>query len=466
VAESPLANTVPIGWLLFATFVFVLLNGFFVAAEFALVKVRSGRIESLAAGGNLRAKVVSRMLLHLDLYLSACQLGITLASLILGWLAEPAVASLLIKAAAAVGWDVATNAWVHPVALILALAVITLLHMTVGEQAPKMWAIHRAEGTALNVAYPLKVFAAVLKPLIWVINVISNWLARIAGLSTEDSHQNAYDIQELRSILMESARSGSISSRQRQFSENILSLTNLEVRHIMVPRTEVAYLSADHTTEQNLRIIRESGHSRFPLGAPDLDHIGGLVLARDLLSQLLDNEQPDLNKLARDLPSVPDTQPLSRLILEMARIQTHCAIVVDEHGTAVGMTFLEDAIEEIVGPIYDEFDEKHERVEKTSSTTVTMAGNVPLPEAASILGVDFEEEADTIGGWLIATLGRFPKEGDSVEIEAYRATVELLEGHRIGLVRFEENPEEQPEPSAENGKQQPEPSAENGKQQP
>jgi CBS domain containing-hemolysin-like protein len=337
---------------------------------------------------------------------------------------------------------------VHPVALILALAVITLLHMTVGEQAPKMWAIHKAEGTALNIAYPLKVFATAFKPLIWVINVISNWLARLAGLSTEGSHQNAYDIHELRSILMESARSGSISSRQRQFSENILSLADLEVRHIMVPRTEVAYLSADRSDEENLRIIRESGHSRFPLGAPDLDHVAGLVLARDLLGQFLDKNQPDLRQLARELPSVPDTQPLSRLILDLAQRQTHCAVVVDEHGTAVGMTFLEDAIEEIVGPIYDEFDEKRDRVERTSSTTLTMAGDVPLPEAASVLGVGFDGEADTVGGWLIAALGRLPREGDSVEIGDYRATVVAKRGNRIGSVRFEENPGEEDTSSA------------------
>ncbi|MBT8395722.1 MAG: HlyC/CorC family transporter [Gemmatimonadetes bacterium] len=454
-AELPLAHTIPSGWLLLATAVFVLLNGFFVAAEFALVKVRPGRIESMASEGNLRAKVVSTMLRHLDLYLSACQLGITLASLILGWLAEPAVASLLIKAATAVGWDVAASPWIHPVALVLALAVITLLHMTVGEQAPKMWAIHRSEGTALNTAYPLRVFTAVFKPLIWVINVISNGLARLGGLSTDDSHQNAYDIQELRSILMESARSGSISSRQRQFGENILSLTNLEVRHIMVPRTEVAYLSADDSTEQNLLVIRDSGHSRYPLGAPDLDHTVGLILARDLLTQLLDNQQPDLQELARDLPTVPDTQPLSRLILDMARLQTHCAIVVDEHGTAVGMTFLEDAIEEIVGPLYDELDEKQKRIEKIPPATVNMAGSVPLPEAANVLGIDFDEETDTVGGWLIATLGRFPKEGDSVDIDDYRATVEVLKGHRIELVRFEEITDIQGESSGERVDRQP-----------
>ena len=167
-ADSTIAHTVPIGWLIIATLFFVFVNGFFVAAEFALVKVRSGRIEPLASRGNLRAKTVSSMIRHLDLYLSACQLGITLASLILGWLAEPAVASLLIKVASMMGWDVVTSAWVHPVALVLALAVITLLHMTIGEQAPKMWAIRRAEGTALNVAYPLKVFATVFKPLIWL----------------------------------------------------------------------------------------------------------------------------------------------------------------------------------------------------------------------------------------------------------------------------------------------------------
>ena len=438
-AEEALAHSVPIGWYLFATVVFVLLNGFFVAAEFALVKVRSGRIEPLAARGNLRAKTVCTMLRHLDLYLSACQLGITLASLILGWLAEPAVASLLIKAAAAIGWNVETSAWVHPVALIIALAVITLLHMTVGEQAPKMWAIHKAEGTALIVAYPLKVFAAVFKPLIWVINVVSNGMARLAGLSVDGSHQGAYDLHELRSILVDSANAGSISSRQRTFGENILSLSNLEVRHIMVPRTEVVYLSTDDSDQENLRIIRKSGHSRFPLGAPDLDRVRGLILARDLLSQLLDNQQPDLKKLARNLPSVPDTQPLSRLILDLARIQTHCAVVVDEHGTAIGIVFLEDAIEEIVGPIHDELDEKQQRIERISPTVVKMAGNVPLPEAANVLGVEFEEEADTVGGWLIATLGRTPRKEDTVEIDDYSATVADLKGKRIASVRFEKN---------------------------
>lgn len=443
--DIPVAHSVPIVWYLLATIIFVLLNGFFVAAEFALVKVRSGRIEPLAAQGNRRAKTVAAMIRHLDPYLSACQLGITLASLILGWLAEPAVATLLINAAGAIGWDVEASAWLHPVALVLALAVVTMLHMTVGEQAPKMWAINRAEGTALNTAYPLRVFAIVFRPLIWLINAASNTMVRLAGLSAADVHQNAYDIQELRAILIESARSGSISTRQRMFGENILSLANLEVRHIMVPRTEVTYLSTEHLDQENLKVIRKTGHSRYPLGDPNLDRATGLIHARDVLGQLLDGNQPDLRTLARELPFVPDTQPLSRLILDLARIQTHCAVVVDEHGTAVGMAFLEDAIEEIVGPIYDEFDERQDDIDLSSDTVVSMPGNVPLPEASSALGLEFDEEADTVGGWIVAKLGRFPRVDDMVEIGGYRATVAALKGHQIGSVRFERKGSE-PEP--------------------
>jgi CBS domain containing-hemolysin-like protein len=231
------------------------------------------------------------------------------------------------------------------------------------------------------------------------------------------------------------------------FGENILSLANLEVRHIMVPRTDVAYLSTAASDQENLLTIRETGHSRFPLGTPDLDHVVGLIHARDVLAELLDERKPDLKRLARKLPSVPDTQPLSRLILDMARLQTHCAVVVDEHDTAVGMAFLEDAIEEIVGPIYDEFDERQDRIDEISTGVVKMAGSVPLPEAAAALGVDFEEEADTVGGWLVATLGRFPDKGDVVTVGDYRATVTSLKGHRVELVRFEKELREQEAPA-------------------
>ena len=415
----------------------MLLNGYFVAAEFALVKVRPSKMQELANGGNRRAKVVVGMLGQLDLYLSACQLGITLASLILGWLAEPAVATLIIEGAAALGVDVSGSGWVHLLALGIALAIITLLHMTVGEQAPKMWAIQKAETVSLKLVMPLRVFTIVCKPMIVAVNVISNWMARLLGVSPGAGHGGSYDLAELRSILDAATQSGQLSARQRLFSDNILSLAKLEVRHLMVPRTEVAFLSTANSREDNLEIIRKTGHSRFPLGDPDLDHVKGLFLVRDLLGPLLQGETPDLDSALRPFPTVTDTQPLSRFILELQGLQTHCALVADEHGTAIGVAFLEDALEEIVGPIRDEFDQKESRIFELSADVIEMAGSVALPEAEVALGLTLDDEADTIGGLVLARRGRIPDKGDVLEIGPYTATVIGVSKARVTRIRFE-----------------------------
>ncbi len=424
-------------WSLVATLIFLFLNGFFVAAEFALVKARPSRMRNLAAKGNRRAATIVAMLGRLDLYLSACQLGITLASLILGWLAEPAVASLLIKLAAAVGVDVATSAWLHPTALAIALAVITLLHMTVGEQAPKMWSIQKAESVALTVVLPLRLFTIIFKPMIILVNAISNGLARLFGVSPGEGHQATYDLAELKSILDAAAKAGQLSPRQKMFSDNILSLAKLEVRHVMVPRTQITCLSTTNSREENLKIIQEAGHSRFPLGDPDLDNVRGLILSREILSQLLEGKTADLDAALRPCPTVTDTQPLSRFILELQRLQTHCAVVTDEHGTTIGLAFLEDALEEIVGPIRDEFDQKESRILQISPDEIELAGSVSVPEAEVALGLELEDEADTIGGLVIAKCKCVPNKGDTLPIGPYTATV--LETHktRVTRVRFD-----------------------------
>jgi CBS domain containing-hemolysin-like protein len=424
-------------WKLLATFVFVFINGFFVAAEFALVKIRPSQIEALATKGNRRARLVVGMTRRLDLYLSACQMGITIASLILGWLAEPAVAVLIIEGAAAFGVDIATSAWVHPVALAMALIIITVLHMTIGEQAPKMFSIQKAESTILAVALPLHFFATALKPLIWTINWISNRLVRVAGVSPASEHDYIYDLVELRAILQSAARTGSLTPRQTMLGENVLGLANLEVRHIMVPRMEVAFLSMASSIEDNLKIVKNTGHSRYPLGDPDLDHVVGLILSRTLLGQLLDDKVPDLKAIRRKCPTVPDSQPLSRLILDLQRTQTHCAQVIDEHGTLVGLAFLEDAIEEIVGPIFDEFDERVTRVREISPGVVEILGTVPLPDASSILEMEFDDDADTIGGLVISRFKRIPKKGDSVAIGPYKATATEVSRRCVTKIRFE-----------------------------
>ncbi|MFZ1864177.1 MAG: hemolysin family protein [Polyangiales bacterium] len=425
-------------WKLLATAVFVVLNGFFVAAEFGLVKVRPARVDALAREGDRRAAIVQRMLSRLDLYLSACQLGITIASLVLGWLAEPAVARLLIELAGALGWEVHEGATLHWVAIGLALAIITILHMTVGEQAPKVWAIQRAESIALLVAYPLYGFATALRPLIAFINLLSNGLLRFGGISLSDEHEVSASVEELRSILASSARAGYISARQRSIGDNVLALIRLEVRHIMLPRVDVAYLSTASTFDENLQVLRETGHSRYPLGDPDLDNIRGVVLARTVLAELLQDREFGLEQLARPMPTVPEMQPLSRFIVELQRSQTHAAAVVDEHGTTIGLAFLEDALEEIVGPIYDEFDEQAVDIAELSSGVFELAGNVPLPEAADLLGISLDEsEADTIAGYVIATLARIPKRGDSLPVGNYKATVLQVLRHRIVRLRFE-----------------------------
>ncbi len=425
-------------WKLLATAVFVVLNGFFVAAEFGLVKVRPIRIDALAGGGDRRAVIVQRMLARLDLYLSACQLGITIASLVLGWLAEPAVARLLIELAGLAGWEVQEGATLHYVAIALALAIITILHMTVGEQAPKVFAIQRAESISLLCAYPLYGFATALRPLIAFINAVSNALVRMAGLRTSDEHEGSASVDELRSILASSARAGHITARQRSIGDNVLALIRLEVRHIMLPRVDVAFLSMANDMEENLRILRDTGHSRYPLGNPDLDHIQGVVHARTVLAEMLQGKELRLEALALPMPTVPDTQPLSRFILELQGSQTHAAAVVDEHGTIIGLAFLEDALEEIVGPIYDEFDEQHSEMLEVSPGVFELAGNVPLPEAADFLGVSLDEdEADTIAGFVIARLARMPKRGDTVPVGHYKATVLHVIRHRVLRLRFE-----------------------------
>ncbi|MCB1058304.1 MAG: HlyC/CorC family transporter, partial [Acidobacteria bacterium] len=376
-------------WKLAATIVFIGVNGFFVAAEFALVKARKTRIEALAERGGGSAQAVRQILGHLNLYLSACQLGITIASLILGWLAEPAVASLLRLVVEALGFDVHASAIFHVVSLGIALTVITVLHVILGEQVPKIWAIGRPEPTALLVGRPLRWFTLVLRPLIAFVNSASNLVLRLLGIEDGGDHEAVLDVDELRAILRAASRAGRISARQQAFGDNVLGLVHLEVRHIMLPRVDVVYVSTQWTAEQNLRIIRENRHSRFPVADPDLDRVAGIVHAKDLLVALLaGDEQPDLVQLARPIPSVPDTLLVSALIRSLQSARTHCAMVVDEHGTTVGMVFLEDALEEIVGPLHDEFDDEAPTIERISASVIEMSGSTSLPEAAKYLDLD------------------------------------------------------------------------------
>ncbi len=434
---SPIDGTT-VFWRLAVTFLFVLLNGFFVAAEFSLVKVRRSRIDALADAGNSKARVIRDMLQRIDLYLSACQFGITIASLILGWLAEPAIARLLLAGADALGWEVQNGALLHGISLGIALAIVTTLHITLGEQAPKIFAVHRPESTALRIAYPLKIFTWVFRPLIWVINRISNAMLRIVNISPDDHSEGSLTAEELRIVLMASAQAGHISPRQRKFAENILGFIDLQVRHILVSRIDVARLSINKSSEENLKAIRASRHSRFPLCGDDLDDVIGIVHAKDALALLIDKQPVDLRKMARRPVFVPDTQSLGLMIVELQRNRAKAAVVVDDRGTAIGMAFLEDAIEEIVGPIQDEFDDEEPAVRKPSPSITELRGDFALPEAVELLGIDAAGTDDTIGGHVVSALGRLPEQGDTLQIGSYHVTVVEVARRRIVKLRFEQ----------------------------
>jgi len=278
--------------------------------------------------------------------------------------------------------------------------------------------------------------------VIWILNGISNTTLRLAGLTEEEikgsSEANA---KELKWILSASAEAGHLQPRQVELARNVLEIIDLQVRHILVPRVDIVFLSKQNTLEENLSIVKTSGHSRFPLCTVGLDTVLGIVHAKEVLVTLADGRTPDLQALAREPLFVPDTQPLSRFILQLQRTGRHCCVAVDEHGTSIGLAFLEDALEEIVGPMRDEFDPVPEDVKRLPSGVVEVPGDMALPEAIDVLHLDLDDEADTIGGHIVAQLGRLARQGDTLEIPGYKVTVIEVVRRRVARLRFEPSEE-------------------------
>ena len=432
-------DAIGVAWRLGATLFFVFLNGFFVAAEFSLVKVRGARVEALVNEGRPGARTVQHVHNNLDRYLSACQLGITMASLILGALGEPAVSVLLVAALSAAGVAVSgESTWLPIVSIALAFGVITTLHMTIGEQAPKMWAIRRSERMAILTAPTLRIFAALFSPFISVINSMSNGLLRLIGLPVESHREEVHDAEEIRSILSLSAGAGRISEREYQMTENIFRLTQLEVRHILVPRSEIELLSLERPIEENMRKVRESGHTRFPVCEVGLDTIVGFVHGKDLLAKVLVGEKIDLRQALRKPLFVADTMAVSNFLSELQSKQSKFAAVVDERGTVIGFAFREDALEEVVGQLGDEFDDPEGEMEEMGEGRFEAPGHIPLPEALDRLAISLpdeeREDEDTLGGHVTARLGRLAKAGDVVQIGPYR--VEVMEASPLRIERL------------------------------
>lgn len=415
--------------------ILVALNGFFVAAEFALVKVRGAQVDVLVEEGSRRASVVKHVLSHLDSYLSASQLGITLASLALGWVGEPYLSMLLAPLFYKVGIVNATA--IHTVCVVLGFAGITALHITLGEQVPKILAIRKPLPMALFISQPLRWFTVVFKPAIWFLNAASNWMLKaVFRIESVNESELVHSEEELRVILAESARAEEVSPMGKEILINALDLQKRVVRDITTPRGDVIFLNTEDTFEENLKRAMDSRHTRFPLCREHLDDTIGLVHIKDLL-RLMREPKPDITSIKRELHNVPEMMPLEKLLSFFLARHAHLALVVDEFGGTAGIVTLDNVIEELVGDIQDEFDAEKPEARRVSQDEFVIAATLGLHELNEMLGLELEStEVSTVGGYITQLIGHLPKTGEKARIEDFDATVTKADGRRVLEVHF------------------------------
>jgi CBS domain containing-hemolysin-like protein len=415
-----------------AALLVVAVNSFFVATEFAIVRVRATRIEEMVQKGVRRAAAARHVLRRLDTYISACQLGVTISSLALGWLGEAAFASLLKPAFERAGAWQTTAA--HSVAIGLAFLLITFLHVVFGELVPKTLTIRYPETTALLVAWPIRVFYALFYPLIWSMNSAAHVLVRALGIPPPSDASLAHSEAELRMILAVSQKSGALSEPHARLLANVLDFPDRSVRQIMVPRGDVVALDLERPFPENMEIARSTGHTRYPLCEGDLDRVVGVVNIKDLFQRAAELEpNPDLKRFARDSLFIPETVRIEQVLALFQKKRVHLAIVVDEYGGMSGIVTLEDVLEELIGEIQDEFDQEAPLVQRAPDGRVLVDASLALDEMEEQLHLvdDTEEDVDTIGGLVLARLGRLARVGDRVEIGGRTVEVVRVRGRRI-----------------------------------
>jgi CBS domain containing-hemolysin-like protein len=423
----------------------VVLNAFFVASEFAIVKVRNSQLDALEDEGNLKAVFAKHVRGHLDAYLSATQLGITLASLALGWIGEQFLAHMLEPAFLLM--NVHSHALVSTISITLAFIGITFLHIVFGELAPKYLAIGNPISVTLMLARPLGAFYILFKPAIWILNKSSNFfLQKLLRIKPVAGSELAHSEEELRLILDESEKSDEVSELGRDLLVNALDLRQRVVRDIMTPRGEVVFLDLELSFEENVKTALESRHTRFPLCRGHLDNAAGLIHIKELMPMMRD-PQPDLLRIKRELIPVPEMMSLEKLLNLFLTRHAHLAIVVDEYGGTVGMVTLENVLEEIVGDIQDEFDSEKAEFRKINENEFSVDGALGLYELRDLAGLELESaDVSTIGGYVTHLLGHLPKQGEHVRINDYVVTISQTDGRRVGQLHFrKQKAEDRPE---------------------
>ncbi len=445
-----------LGLRLLAVIVLVAANAFFVAAEFALVAARRTRIEAMARRGDRKARTVRKALQDLYRQLSAAQLGITVASILLGYVAEDTVAHLFREWFSSLpnSLDFLTRGGI---ASVTAVAVISFLHVVFGEQAPKAWAITYPERTSRWVAAPLIVFSWITRPFTELLNWSSNLLVRMLGIkSTNPEHDRVHSPEEIRMLVEQSRKTGGLGAGDARLLEGVFEFSEKNAREVMTPRTQIVALPAEASLAEAADRVAAAGRSRYPVTGESLDDVVGIVHAKDILRGLLSGSEAPVQDIARPAFFVPGTREVEDVLADMKRQKIHLAIVLDEFGGTAGLVTMEDLLEEIVGPIYDEYDQTPAPAPETVASSGGAGGGVPiLAGSAEISDVNrvlklHLDDADytTIGGLLFGRLGRLPKVGDRVNLQG--ATFEILEmdGRRVGRVRVWPATTHVPEPSS------------------
>lgn len=409
-------------------------TAFFVASEFAIVKVRSSRIDQLVSEGNKRAIAAKKVISNLDGYLSANQLGITITSLGLGWLGEPTVERMLTPLFERIHLLESVS---HVLSFVIAFSTITFLHVVVGELAPKTFAIHKAEAITLLTAQPLILFYKVMYPFIWALNNSARLVAKMFGLQPAAEHEIAHSEEELRLILSESYKSGEINQSEYRYVNNIFRFDDRVAKEIMVPRKEIVALDINRSVKENLEIIKEEKYTRYPVIDGDKDHVLGLINVKEVFTDLVTNpsEEKQMKDYIRPIIQVIESIAIHDLLVKMQKERIHMAILVDEYGGTSGLVTVEDILEEIVGEIQDEFDvDEIPLIQKVDETRTIIDGKVLISEVNDLFGLSIDDDdVDTIGGWIL-TKHYDIKVGDSVEIDNYLFTVKEMDGHHVKTI--------------------------------
>jgi CBS domain containing-hemolysin-like protein len=429
--------------------ILIAFTAFFVVSEFAIVKVRSSRIDQLIEEGKRSAITAKKVISNLDEYLLACQLGITVTTLAIGWLGETTVARIL----ETVFQNVQILAGASYVLSIgIAFFLITFVHVVVGELAPKTLAVQKAEEVTLLTARPLTLFYKIMYPFIWVLKRSARVLTRSVGLKTVSEHELAHSEEELRVILSESFKSGEINQSEFKYVNKIFEFDNRIAKEIMVPRTEIVSMEQDDTLENFLNIVKEEKFTRYPIIDGDKDHVIGLVNIKEVMTDLISNPDIRSKTLAdycRPIIRVIDTIPIHDLLVKMQKDRIHMAILMDEYGGTSGLVTVEDILEEIVGEIRDEFDmDEVPMIQKVNDNQLIIDAKLLVTELNELLNIEIEEgEFDTVGGWML-TENFNVKQGDSLHFDPYTFKILEMEEHHIKYI--EVTKQEQPTPMESN----------------